>query len=61
MRSYRSEINEPAGVRTNPVDLNSSGRQERKCTNPHCEYQLGHGTDFCVSYGGKMEGIYKDS
>ena len=61
MRNYRNEVNEPAGVRTNPVDLNASGRQERKCTNPHCEYQLGHGTDFCVSYGGKMEGQYKDS
>ena len=61
MRSYRSEVSEPAGVRTNPVDLNASGRQERKCTNPHCEYQLGHGTDFCVSYGGKNEGQYKDS
>ena len=61
MRSYRREVSEPAGVRTNPVDLNASGRQERKCTNPHCEYQLGHGTDFCVSYGGKMEGQYKDS
>ena len=28
------------------------------CTNKHCENPKSHGTDFCVSYGGKKEGQF---
>jgi hypothetical protein len=30
------------------------------CTNKFCESKSSHGTDFCVSYGGKREGQFKE-
>ena len=43
------------------ADQTDNKPKSNPCTNKHCENPKSHGTDFCVSYGGKKEGQFKDN
>jgi hypothetical protein len=55
----------PTGVPDPPAATPAAGQKKNTwtgdaCTNRFCENKQSHGTDFCVSYGGKREGQFKE-
>jgi len=55
----------PTGVPDPPAATPAAGQKKNTwtgdaCTNKFCENKQSHGTDFCVSYGGKREGQFKE-